>query len=164
MLITNFLRVNYLIVGRVFIGYANILNYRTFIYFFLEILISPIIIYKQVKVLKKENPNIIHLNSSILFLTAISAKILKIPIVWHVREVLIGGRYNLKKKFVGYLIRKLANQVICISEIEASSLGNNSFNNVNVVYNFIDFSKFTSIKKDINKVKEKYNLGNKKNL
>jgi glycosyltransferase involved in cell wall biosynthesis len=151
----------YLIIGRVFVGLSILLNLRTFIYFFMELFKAPITIKKQIETLKLEKPDIIHLNSSILFFVAISTKIAKIPLVWHVREVVIGSKWNLRKRFAGWFIRKLADEVICISEVEAKSLGQDTFNNANVVYNFIDLAKFNCSKDVIERIKKEYNQNNK---
>jgi len=92
--------------------------------------------------LKTERPDIVHLNSSILLSTALIAKSLGLTVVWHVREYLQGGDWNLKKRFAGWLIRRLADQVICISETEAASLGTDTYDNIRVVYNFVDLYRF----------------------
>lgn len=152
----------HLLVGRVFVGLASLMNLRTFIYFWLELLKAPLTIHRQISTFKREKPDIIHLNSSILFIVAISAKIAKIPLLWHVREVVIGSKWNLRKKFTGWFIRKLADRVICISELEAKSLGNNTFDNVEVVYNFVDFSEFRCSNMELNEIIQEYNPENKK--
>lgn len=152
----------HLLIGRLLIGLAHWSNIRTLAGAFIELYKIPIIISKQMKIIKKENPDIIHLNSSILFLVAFSAKLLRIPLVWHVREVIIGSRWNIRKKLAGWLIRKLADEVICISEVEAAALGFNRYKNVNVVYNFIDFNKFHADDDTVQKVREVYALDMKK--
>lgn len=147
-----------LIFGRVLIGWASILNIRTLKNTILDLLLLPIRVIKQYRVLKREHADIVHLNSSILYSTAIAAKLARIKVVWHIREVLVGSKYNLKKKLAGWLIRKLADQVICISPVEAKSLGKNTKNNVNVVYNFIDLSKFSYDDIDVESEKEKLGI------
>lgn len=152
----------HLLIGRVMIGLSHWSNIRTFFGICKELCKVPLIISRQIKTLKQEKPDIIHLNSSILFLVAFSAKILKIPLVWHVREVIIGGQWNLRKKLSGWLIRKLADQVVCISEVEADALGDDRCRNVHVVYNFIDFSTFGADEDAMRQLRETYNLGTKK--
>jgi glycosyltransferase involved in cell wall biosynthesis len=152
----------HLLAGRVFVGLASLFYLRTFVIFWVEILKMPWTIYRQVQTFKTENVDIIHLNSSILFIVAISAKILKIKLVWHIREVIIGGRWSLKKRFAGWYIRTLADQVICISEVEAKSLGNDTKKNVHIVYNFIDFSNFVCNKTDMQEEKLRYGVNSEK--
>lgn len=146
--------------GRVMVGYAKLTNLFTVKSFISEILFMPFIIYRQYKQLKEEKPDIIHLNSSILFPSAITAKIAKIPLVWHVREVLLGSKFNPRKILAGWLIRKLADSVICISEVGAKSLGQDKYKNVHIIYNFIDFSIFNTSNINIEKIKSEYQIKN----
>ena len=147
-----------LIFGRVLIGWASIFNIRTFIITMVDLLLLPISIIMQYRDLKREHADIVHLNSSILFSTAVAARLVGLPVIWHVREVLVGGKYNLTKNLAGWLIRNLADEVICISPAEARSLGKNKRNNVNVVYNFINLSKFRYDGIDIEKEKERLGI------
>jgi glycosyltransferase involved in cell wall biosynthesis len=148
----------HLIVGRVLNGWATMLNWRTFILFFLELIRAPLTIYRQVRCLRAEDPDIVHLNSSILIVAALSAKLAGYPVVWHVREVLLGGKYNLRRRLAGWIIRRLADRVICISEVEARSLGPDIYGNVSVVYNFVDFSSFHSTREAEAELLEKFEL------
>ena len=145
------------ILGKVIIGWGNLFNRQTFLMALMEITRIRSSIKIQCKQLKKENPDIIHLNSSILFTTAIAARRLHIPIVWHVREILQGGRFNFRRIFAGWLIKRFADKVIAISPSEANSLGKDTYHNIEVVYNFVDFSKFDSSLYD--PLKEKSKLG-----
>ena len=144
--------------GKVFIGLAKITNINTSIHTLVELLLSPFTIYKEKKILQKEHPSIIHLNSSILWSTAIAAKLCNIPLVWHVRETFIGGRYNLRRQIYAWFIKKTADQVICISPSEARSINGLNTDNVSVIYNSIDFSKFQKEKYDAGKERERLNI------
>lgn len=128
------------IIGRFLIGYYQIglLFFYAFIREFLAFGYYANLFIK----IRNERPYVVHLNSSILLIPACIVKLLKVKLVWHVREHLQGGKWNLKKWFAGWLIRRIADQVICISEAEQKSLGSNTYKNVHVVYNFIDFSRF----------------------
>ncbi|MDH3375774.1 MAG: glycosyltransferase family 4 protein [Gammaproteobacteria bacterium] len=153
----------YLTLGRVFVGLARLTSPRTFMNFFREILSAPWIIRRQVQTLKREQPDVVHLNSSILFLAAVSAKLAGIPLVWHVREVLIGGRWNLRRIFTSWFIRRVANVVICISETEAKSLGSSDAERkVRVIYNFIDIESFRDSSGDAMLERQKYGIGDEK--
>lgn len=147
-----------LIFGRVLIGWASIYNLKTFIFSLIDLLLLPISIFRQYWDLRRARPDIVHLNSSILYSTAVAARLAGLPVVWHVREVLLGGRYNLRRIFAGWLIRRLAHKVICISPAEAQSLGPDGRRNVEVVYNFIDFSKFCYEGIDIASEKKKLGI------
>lgn len=152
----------HLIVGRVLIGYASLLRIKTAVYFFLELLKAPLIVWRQLATLRREAPDLVHLNSSVLVFVAISTRLLGIPLVWHVREVLVGRKYNVRRRIVGWIIRRLADRVICISEEEARNLGQNSFGNVYVIYNFIDFSEYASVEIDTDDERRKYGIGDGK--
>lgn len=92
--------------------------------------------------IEKENPDFVHLNSGCLFIPAIAANRLEIPVLWHIREVFGGGKFNLRRIFIGKWIQKLAHHVFCISEVEAKSIGGEKSVNVSVVYNFVDLETF----------------------
>jgi len=94
------------------------------------------------QLIQTENPDFVHLNSGCLFVPAIAAKRLNIPILWHIREVFGGGMLNLRRIIVGKWLRSIAYRVFCISEIEAHSIGGSHSDNVSVVYNFVDFDTF----------------------
>lgn len=146
-----------LYLGRILIGWSNITLKKSFL-LIREVLLLPYSIFKQYKTFKIENPDIIHLNSSILFSSAVAAKLANFKLVWHVREILIETRLPFKKKIAGWLIRKLADKVITISYAEAVSLGENKHRNVEVVYNFIDFKKFDHSKYNQIEVRKKLGL------
>ena len=144
--------------GKVFIGLAKIVNIRTMIATFFELLVVPITIHKEKVILKKERPCIVHLNSSILWSTAIAAKACNIPLVWHVRETFTGGRYNFRRILYAWFLKKMADQVICISPSEEKSINGLNADNVSVIYNSIDFLKFQKEKYDTGKERERLNI------
>lgn len=147
-----------LIIGRLLVGLSSVTNFKALLLASIELFLLPKILLSQYNVLSKERPDILHLNSSILFLPAIVARFLKIPIVWHVREVVIGSKYNLRRMVVGWFIRKMADKVICISEVEAKHLGADTYSNVSVVYNFIDFKDFDAGKYNLLEERRKYGV------
>jgi glycosyltransferase involved in cell wall biosynthesis len=129
-------------IGKVLIWGISPLAWKTLKIVMREVLLLPISIWQQRKLFRKLKPDFVHLNSSVLFTSAIAARLEGIPIVWHVREVLAGGRFSLRRWFVGWLIRTLAHRVIAISPVEARQLGADRHGKVNVVYNSIDLSRF----------------------
>ncbi len=146
-----------LILGRVFIGMASLFNPRTLAMSVYELFLLPFSIIIQLRELKNEAPDIVHLNSSILLSTAIAANLAGIPLIWHVREVVIGGRFNIRKRLISRLIRMLSKRVIAISPFEAENLGIGKKDNIRVVYNFIDFKKFDPT--EYNPASERQKLG-----
>lgn len=146
-----------LLLGRVPIGYANLFNIRSIIRILQEFFLLPVSIIKQFSILKRESPDIVHLNSSILFTSAIAAKMAGIPLVWHVREVVLGGRFNIRKALAGWFIRSIADKVVAISPYCARSLGRDKKGAVEVVYNFVDFSSFNS--DNYNAISERESFG-----
>lgn len=144
--------------GKVFIGYAKMSNIQTAILTLFELVILPFTIYKETKTLRKEDASMIHLNSSILWSTAIAVRLCHIPLVWHVRETFTGRRYNLRRKLYAWFVKKMANQVICISPSGARSINGLNADNVSVIYNSIDFSKFQKEKYDPVQERQKFNV------
>lgn len=131
-----------LVLGRVLIGYSSIFNLATLKRLLSEIANLRKSIDTQSRQLKEEAPDIIHLNSSILFTTAIAIKKNNIPIVWHIREMFPGTRMNIRNILVGKFIRNTADKVIAIGISEAKNLGGGD--KVEVINNSIDFSKFNN--------------------
>jgi glycosyltransferase involved in cell wall biosynthesis len=131
-----------LILGRTLIGYSKLTSVKTWALILKELLILPYSIFCQLRSLKTAKPDIVHLNSSILFTTAVAAKLLRLPLVWHVREVVLGGNYNIRRKMYGWFIRKMSSRVIAISPLEAQHLGKDRHGKVAVIYNSVDFSIF----------------------
>ena len=147
-----------IISGKVFIGWAKIFNIRTAIYTFIELLKIPLTIYKETKILQQEKNAIVHLNSSILWSTAIAARICNRTLVWHVRETFIGGKFNFRRIFYAWLLKRLADKVICISRSEAQSINWQATGNVSVIYNSIDFSSFVSLGDIVVQERKKNNI------
>jgi len=125
-------------VGRYMIGYVALNSFQAWKTFLFDLFRVPKSIVKQVRFLKDKRPDIVHLNSSVLFTTAIAARLAGVPIVWHVRECLQGAFWQ--KTFSGAIIRHMAHQVIAISHVEAQRLGQDHRGKVRVIYNPINFA------------------------
>jgi len=110
---------------------------------FIKALLNQFLVVRKVsiKILKEEQPAILHLNSLFLITWAISAKKLKIPTVIHVREPLAEGYLGLRKKIFGYLLDKYCDKIIAISEDNLKRLALKGDHGT-VIYNFVDFNKF----------------------
>jgi glycosyltransferase involved in cell wall biosynthesis len=89
--------------------------------------------------IKKINPNIIHLNSTCLFVFAIAAKLWnkKIPVICHVREPLRKGFWGWPLR---YFLRKFIDGFIAISRNDIASLKLPEFKKKKstIIYNFVD--------------------------
>jgi len=100
------------------------------------------------KILKRETPDLLHLNSTCLFVFAIAAKILGIPVISHVREPLRRGLWGAPLR---YFIKKNVNGVIAISEYDLNSLRLGKSNILNkVIYNFVEKFDNREIRRAVN--------------
>lgn len=123
--------------GRYFIGYVPLDSMLRLKLFWNDLRKSPRSVWRQYRAIRRIQPDIVHLNSSVMFTSAIAAYLAGVPIVWHVREPIQGERW--KQSASGYVIHSLAKRVIAISEVEAERLVRNSGQHVRVVYNPINF-------------------------
>ena len=69
--------------GRVFMGWSSGFSVHGFLSLAKELVCAPWYIFRETRFLRSVRPDIVHLNSSILWMSAIAAKICSIPIVWH---------------------------------------------------------------------------------
>jgi glycosyltransferase involved in cell wall biosynthesis len=125
--------------------------------FLRELFNIPKSILKQARAIKEKKPDIVHLNSSVLFTSAIAARLAGIPIIWHVRECLHDSFRQ--QRISAPIIRRLADRVIAISEMEARLLGDDSGNNIQIIYNPINFDALNPAMYDQNNEKKKLGLG-----
>jgi len=114
---------------------SNFFFIKSFTRFFINILILPILLIKTLKF----KPSIIYTNSSTIPAGIYLASLLKLPHIWHVREL---GKldYNLEydfgKKYFEYFMRKSA-AIICISEFVRENLFKEKWDNVSVINNAV---------------------------
>ena len=113
-----------------------------------QLVFMPIYILNQVRIIKKLEPDIVHLNATVLLSSGIASYICRKPIVWHIREPLSDGYFGLRRKIISYIIKRLSNVVVAISPYDLSRLGEDTYNNMKVVYNFVDFDEFDHSKYD----------------
>lgn len=97
--------------------------------------------FNMFKILEHVKPNIVHLNSTCLFLAAKAVKKYNkdIPIVCHVREPLLNNFWGdiLRKN-----INKYADSFVAIERYDAESL--HTSKPIKIVYNFVDFKTYNS--------------------
>ena len=88
--------------------------------------------------MRREQPDLVHLNTSVLMPVAIGVKRLGIPLVWHVREV-PGRAAWLRRMQTGTIIR-LADTIVANSEVVRQAFPSNA--NIAVVHNAVDLKRF----------------------
>ena len=81
-----------------------------------------------------------HLNASVLVSAAITLQRMKIPIVWHVREVIPHGWFGIRRMLLTRAIARYADAIICISEDEAAPFVGNA--KLHIIYNPVDLQRF----------------------
>jgi len=109
--------------------------------------------YKKMReIIAIEQPDIMHLNSSVLIAEGLAAKSTGVPLVWHMRDFLEYGNFRQRYQVLRKIISRCSDVVIglCESEIKRISPGNKGL----VIPNFVNFDKF-----DFQKA-EKVNLRN----
>lgn len=144
--------------GKYLIGALALYNPATLKAFVKEIVCIPTTMRQQMQILRRNAPDIVHLNSSILFITALAARRLGIPIVWHVRENITGRRFDPRSFLARLLIRTLADEVIAISPVEAKKLGSFGRAVPAVIYNFVDFSIYNPSRYNVEEERRKLGI------
>lgn len=91
-------------------------------------------------ILKKYQPDIIHLNTSSLIGWGLVAYYKKIPVVWHIREPLASGYIGLRKSLITACVKYFATTIVPISHNDASPWKNNA--KTHIIYNAVDINKF----------------------
>lgn len=119
--------------GKYLIGYIPLDSALRRKMFLQELRQAPRSIWKQYRWIRRLKPDIVHLNSSVMFTSAFAAWLAGVNFVWHDREPVQGESW--KRKLSGFLIRSLSRRVIAISEIEALYLGKDPAHKVRVIYN-----------------------------
>lgn len=92
------------------------------------------------KLIKKQKPDIVHLNSSCLFMVAFASKLVsrKIKVVCHVREPLL--RHSLSAAFARYMNYLFVDHFIAIDSFTGSRL--KTKNNIDIIYNTVNFEDY----------------------
>ncbi len=85
-------------------------------------------------------PDIVHLNTSSLIAWGIVAKKYKIPVVWHIRELLANGYSGLRKKIITTIIRTKASAIIPICKHDAQPWAHNK--KTTIIYNAVQRTRF----------------------
>ena len=100
------------------------------------------------KIFKVEKPDIVHLNSTCLFMCAKAAKTVdkNIKVICHVREPL---QQNIWGQILKYMGNKYCDEFIAIDQYDASTVRAPK-SQIDVIYNFVDFNSYNSkVKSDV---------------
>ena len=92
------------------------------------------------KAIMSLNPDLVHLNGSTLITVALGAHWAGVPCVWHVREPVHSGYLGLRRFWLRRAVNTLPNAVIYICEANRMAWQDRGLGEV--IYNFVDFSRF----------------------
>ena len=100
-------------------------------------------VFTLMRLLRQDKIDLVHVNSfKIGPPYAIAARMLGIPCIWHIREILVTS--HLRNKVLVEMIRSLPNRAIAVSEACAAQFGRGEQGDskIHVVYNGIDSEAF----------------------
>lgn len=83
-------------------------------------------------VISSYSPDLVYLNTSLLFPAAIAAKQLNIKIIWHLREQIHNGLFGIRKKIIRFCFNNYSDKIIAISSTNASKINSQK---CKVIYN-----------------------------
>lgn len=137
--------------GKIMIHWSKIKTCSAAVLFLKECLFFPFSVITQALLLSRREEPIVHLNSSVLFSSALAAKVAKKKIVWHIREA------SHIPKTVASIIYYLSDRVVCISPVEASRFADKK-SKVCIVYNPVNFDLFNPEKYNKSKVRRELGI------
>ena len=121
-------------------------------------------IFKIKKIIKKENIHIVHGNDLLDIYGPIAGKLLRIPVIQHVRWILISP--SIFKKIITNLVYILNNKIITVSNSVSKEMFSNSHYvkpNVETCYDWIDMEKVGHTKKS-SEIRNEFNISKKISL
>lgn len=89
---------------------------------------------------QKVQPDIVHLNSSVLVQEGLAAHSLGLPVVWHLRDFLENGHFGLRRSVISRIIRTCATRIIALCQAEADRVG--ATDKMRIIPNFVEDSFF----------------------
>lgn len=92
------------------------------------------------QIITDENPDIVHLNSSVLIAEGLATKAIGKPLVWHMRDFLEYGNFKIRYSVFRKIISYCADVVIALCESELTRI--KPIKSGLVIPNFVNFSKF----------------------
>ncbi len=115
-------------------------------------------IFAQIRFIKSEAPDILHLNSSILWSAGIAGKLARVPIIWHIREASDDYKYNFLRILYSKLIKMISGKVVCIGPQEYKKVGGKNSKNVVMIHNSLDDSYFEQMQNDQEAIRKRVSL------
>jgi len=129
-------------------GFKIIINsIRCIIDIFLSL---PAIIYRI-------KPDLIYINEHVSIHCAVLGKLLRIPVIMHVRSRLLRGRFGIRTRIIRTLARFSCDAIIGITHLEAEQYGSINNTQVRVVPEFLNNDNFQHPVKE-NYIKEKFGI------
>jgi glycosyltransferase involved in cell wall biosynthesis len=92
------------------------------------------------KILRKETPDLVYLNSTPLSAWAVAAKRLNIPVVCHIREPIHAGYLGVRNYLLKRLLKKSVDRFVAVNKQNARTM--DAPENTTVIYDFIHFNAF----------------------
>jgi glycosyltransferase involved in cell wall biosynthesis len=92
------------------------------------------------RLVRELQPDLVHLNSTVLPASALGARRAGVPVIWHIREPLHPGYLGLRRALMRRMIHRWADRVIAICRSNAAPLIADE--HVRVVPNFVDLAEF----------------------
>ncbi|OOM09363.1 glycosyltransferase family 4 protein [Clostridium saccharobutylicum] len=119
-------------------------------YFNLKGIIKYIISYRKyckliLKLVKDKNINLLHINTTAVLEGIYLRKKLKVPMIWHVHEILINPK--IIYKFISFIIGKYSDRTVVVSNAVGNHLINSNRvnpNRVKTIYNGVNNAIFNS--------------------
>jgi glycosyltransferase involved in cell wall biosynthesis len=145
------------LLGRYLIGMSHV-SVKKIPFLIISILYTICSIPSQISFIRSEAPDLIHLNSSILWAAGIAGKLAKVPIVWHIREASSVPKYNLVKKLYIAWIKKVSAKVVCIGPQEYRQMGGSRSGNIVMIHNSLDNTYFFNSQDKTEKLRQEINL------
>lgn len=144
--------------GKKLIGFSPLWHLPTMLNMILQFLLSPRVIAQETSWLKNEKPDLVHLNSSVLWTSAIAANRLGVPVIWHIRETLKGGRWNIRRRLYSRFITSTASAIIAICAQNAKQLSTRGQERAAIVYNGINLNDYAPDRFDKAEARHHFNL------
>ena len=88
----------------------------------------------------EQRADLVHLNSLILAPSALGTCLAGLPLIWHIRESVIGGRLDLRRRLLSWMVNRLADEAVFICEDDKRRLAQRDQGIV--VRNSVDFQRY----------------------
>jgi len=108
--------------------------------------------------IRKNHIDLIYTNTCVVLVGGFVAKVCRRQHIWHVQEIIENPVWV--GKIISFLVRTLSTQVVAVSQaVKRHLLGKGKFfeKKIKVVYNGIDFNKFTPAQNE-SKIRKEFNI------